>query len=277
MKCYNCGSCSWYLSKIVPYNEMRFECFGRSDKGVYHCRRCGFIQLLSQWTEDEVDELYKKYSQKKDFVDQMVKRNVNKELKKYFSKKDLILEVGCGRGDNIEYYRNLGYNVVGVEKDETVSSRYIRNIDIFDYDTVVKYDVIYALHVLEHMNDPKAFIEHLKSLLAPGGIMIFEVPNVNDPLLTIYGSKAYDRFYWYPYHHFFFSPTTFEDLLKVCELDCKGVLKQRYGVINHLRWLLFKRPGNFNTHIPIVDWLYKQILLKLFRKSDTLFMVTWTK
>ena len=62
-------------------------------------------------------------------------------------------------------------------------------------------------------------------------------------------------------------------LRRFSNVEFKINLKQRYGLINHLRWLLFKKPGNFNNSIPIVDSIYKLILTRLFGVSDTLVIV----
>jgi hypothetical protein len=47
------------------------------------------------------------------------------------------------------------------------------------------------------------------------------------------------------------------------------LLKQRYGIINHLRWVLRGKPGNFNAKIPILDSIYEKVL-KSYNMSDTL-------
>jgi hypothetical protein len=47
-------------------------------------------------------------------------------------------------------------------------------------------------------------------------------------------------------------------------------LEQRYGIVNHLRWVLFRKPGNYNPDIPMVDMIYKSFFEKVLKISDTM-------
>jgi SAM-dependent methyltransferase len=252
---------------------MRFGCYGY-EKYIVECRMCGLKQLWPQWTEEELEILYQKYSQKEDFKGQKKEKVIHKNFVNFF-KDDKILEVGCGSGETVEYYRNQGYKITGIDRDTTIKKDYIHNIDIFDYDTTIKFDVIYSLHFLEHANRSKELLEKLSSLLAVNGAMYFEVPNVDDPLLSVYKNKAYDKFYWYPYHSFFFNKKTIQTLFDSVGLKSRVYLRQRYGIVNHLRWLLFGKPGNCNPTIPILDRWYKRFMVNILKKSDTIFIVAW--
>lgn len=63
-KCYLCDSRE--LALVADQAEIRFSCFGY-DKRVLKCEKCDLIQLLPIWTEDELNKLYAKYSEKQDF------------------------------------------------------------------------------------------------------------------------------------------------------------------------------------------------------------------
>jgi len=106
--------------------------------------------------------------------------------------------------------------------------------------------------------------------LVQNGIFVLEVPNREDPLLSLYKNKAYDNFYWYPYHSYFYN---FQEIENMFGLRARVYRKQRYGIINHLRWILFGKPGNINFNIPILDNIYKYILVKVFKKSDTIVVI----
>ena len=43
------------------------------------------------------------------------------------------------------------------------------------------------------------------ALLKPGGKIVFEVPNANDALTTVYDIAAYARFIWVVAHRWYFS------------------------------------------------------------------------
>ena len=61
-----------------------------------------------------------------------------------------------------------------------------------------KYDVIYSIHVIEHTEDPVAFLRALKSLLAPHGRLIITCPNARTPNLEIVRSDH--QYSMTPYH-----------------------------------------------------------------------------
>ncbi len=54
--------------------------------------------------------------------------------------------------------------------------------DLFKFDTPTKFDFITMGEVLEHVEDPHRMLEHLKSLLAPGGRIFLTTP-ANAPMI----------------------------------------------------------------------------------------------
>ncbi len=116
----------------------------------------------------------------------------------------------------------------------------------------MRFDIITAFHVIEHLQEPLTILRQLTSLLRDKGKMIIEVPNANDALLTIYKSKAFQEFtYWSP-HLYLYSPHTLKKLGEKAGLKVdfvKGI--QRYPLSNTLYWLSFGLPagqkiwGNF--------------------------------
>jgi SAM-dependent methyltransferase len=234
------------------------------------------VQLGPAWTEGELNVLYANYSKKKDFKGQKRKAKISKYLPKYIGQENKaklqILEVGCGYGDNLSYLYDQGYHTIyGIDKDPAARQKsFIHTVDWKDFNPEKKEDVIYGIHFLEHVTDPKKFLEWTIGHLKKGGKFIFEVPCIEDPLRLLYKNKAYLQFYWYPYHLFFYNKKTLEAMF--CGLKARVIRRQEYGLINHLRWAILRRPGNWNPHIPILDDVYKWALMKL-GYSDTLVVV----
>jgi SAM-dependent methyltransferase len=50
-----------------------------------------------------------------------------------------------------------------------------------------RFDLVTMIHVLEHLRDPVGELEHVRSLLAPSGSLLVEVPNAEDALLSLFG------------------------------------------------------------------------------------------
>jgi SAM-dependent methyltransferase len=65
------------------------------------------------------------------------------------------------------------------------------------------FDFILCRHVLEHTYDPVRFLREIGNLMAPGGILAIEVPNLEAPLRRVFG-RYWDGYY-VPYHPIHFS------------------------------------------------------------------------
>jgi SAM-dependent methyltransferase len=72
-------------------------------------------------------------------------------------------------------------------------------------------DLVTCFHALEHDDDPHRFVERLKTLLAPGGTLVFEVPNVDCIWGVIFGAR-WDNWYL-PCHRVHFSRKSLRGLM----------------------------------------------------------------
>lgn len=114
----------------------------------------------------------------------------------------LVLEVGCGRGGNAEWYRAHGAErIIGVELDgpsadvartrfhEVLSSP----IEAALPDLQPGFDLIVCADVLEHLVDPWLVLRGLSTLAAPGAVLAVSVPNIRhySALLRIAFGKGF--------------------------------------------------------------------------------------
>ncbi|MHA2062974.1 MAG: class I SAM-dependent methyltransferase [Candidatus Thorarchaeota archaeon] len=102
-------------------------------------------------------------------------------------------------------------SVFGVEPDLSIQPSYTR------FDTIgeacyelsdAQVGLVTMGHVFEHLQDPIAYLEKVKQLLMPGGTLMIEVPNLEDPQIQIVP-------YWTPFHHSYFTPLTLAYMLEV--------------------------------------------------------------
>ena len=103
-----------------------------------------------------------------------------------------VAEVGCGEGGNLVPFLDMGCSVTGIDLSEFKLSLaesffkdhpFNKNLelirsDIFDIrdDKGFKYDLIIMRDTLEHIPNQYLLLEHLKSLLKPGGKMFIAFP-----------------------------------------------------------------------------------------------------
>jgi 2-polyprenyl-3-methyl-5-hydroxy-6-metoxy-1,4-benzoquinol methylase len=275
-ECYHCKKDISYSSLFISPKEMRWNCYGKK-KAIVRCSHCDLIQLHPQWSKRDLDKIYSNYSNKKDFKGQ---KRLSIEypfyIDKYLKKQHSILEIGCSKGYNIRRLRNKGYNIVGLDKDKSVCDNVtILNYDVSELKTLGKdYDIIYAIHLLEHLSNPVKFINTCYKSLKDKGKLILEIPNIEEPLYTLWKNEEYKKFFWIPDHQFFFDYNMISNLVATTKFDIfKVYRKQRYGLFNHLNWFFRGKPTNINFNIPLFDFLYKLVLIHLFHKSDTLVIV----
>ena len=208
------------------------------------------------------------------------KRRTN-YLKSYLKKDQDILEIGCSSGFMLYPLMKAGHNCIGIEPSN-VFSDFLRNNDLLVFHSVEemlqkspdkKFDLIMHYFVLEHISDPISFLEDQHNLLKPNGKIIFEIPNVADPLYSVYDLPAFERFYWSVAHSWYFSETSLNYLLSKLGYNYKILLDQRYDLSNHIVWARDGKPGGmgrFTDSLGIdIEDQYKQALIRI-GKCDTL-------
>lgn len=115
-------------------------------------------------------------------------KKVRKEMR-YMGLKSVspgsLLEVGCGRGDRLAFFQNMGWQVSGQEIDPK-AAEYVQKtygIEVLCGDLVDlhleagKYDAIIMSHVIEHVFDIPGYLRECYRLLKPGGRLIITTPN----------------------------------------------------------------------------------------------------
>jgi len=97
-----------------------------------------------------------------------------------------VLEVGCGKGAFIERLIERGkFDVLGIELNERAVSRALKKglpvakTEIDNLNEPGNFDAVCMFQVLEHIPQPKRFIEKILQNLKTGGVMIFSVPNAD--------------------------------------------------------------------------------------------------
>lgn len=102
-----------------------------------------------------------------------------------------ILDVGCGGGLISMPLAQMGAQVTGVDANEhnvNAASKYAKDNKIhveLKHTTVEKflpkvkpaYDVVISLEVMEHVANPKEFVQNLTKLIKPGGMIILSTIN----------------------------------------------------------------------------------------------------
>ena len=204
-----------------------------------------------------------------------------KYLEPLLAKRTSLLEVGCSSGFMLFPLKDAGHDCVGIEPSG-VFSEYVKDRGLSVYESLdqlerlnpkPQFDLILHFFVMEHIAQPQGFLESQLALLKPGGKIVFEVPNVDDPLYSVYDILAFERFYWSVAHPWYFSEAALHYLLGQIGRPCKILRDQRYDLSNHMVWARDGRPGGMGRFTDTLGYeleeSYKQALIRT-GKCDTL-------
>ncbi len=183
------------------------------------------------------------------------------KIKNYFFPDQRVLEIGSGAGDFLWHLSQLfpTTEIASLEVDQNTKTarEKLPKLQAFFafqeiHDNKETFDIICMFHVLEHIIHPEEFLHNCLKALSPNGKIIIEVPSLHDPLLTLYESQAYRKFYFQCQHPFVYSPESLGRLLKHQGFTLDQVVAhQRYGLENHLHWLVHEKPGRHEIFLDI--------------------------
>lgn len=166
----------------------------------------GFYELKKKLSESELALFYKEQYYQKAIGG--YEESYSVEEKKYFmnriercykvleklieiksSKKMRFLDVGCGEGWALKYFKNKMWRVTGLDYseygcmknnpecfDDVIVGDVMKSMDILLCDNK-KFHCIFLANVLEHVLEPDQLIKKCRQLLLNKGILIVRVPN----------------------------------------------------------------------------------------------------
>ncbi len=106
-----------------------------------------------------------------------------------------ILEVGCGAGFSVEYLKGKYINYTGIDYSENLI-KYAKKhndytgakfecLNINDFNSELKFDVVLMIGVLHHMPEPEKVIKSLSRILKPDGIVVVNEPQAGNPIIGL--------------------------------------------------------------------------------------------
>ena len=188
--CPNCKSNKYYF--FLRSKDYRF---GKDNKvfTIVKCKDCGLMYLNPIFLESDLSKFYGVdfYFGYGNFLNKITKiissitvHPFIKKLKKY-KKNGRILDVGCGKGGLVLSFLKYRYDAYGLEinKDakQFIEAKLKKRIIFSGLENAnfekKSFDVITAIHVLEHVYDLESFLIQIKANLKDDGVFYVRVPN----------------------------------------------------------------------------------------------------
>lgn len=127
----------------------------------------------------DLDDLDKLHTSTKSMFEKAIK-----SLIKYDKLRTNVLDIGCGMGTFLyaakPYYKKLTGLDVSEKMANFVRTKIGVNVELEqfqDHESAEPYSLIHMSHVLEHIPNPNAWLEHARKLLHPEGVLVINVPN----------------------------------------------------------------------------------------------------
>lgn len=156
----------------------------------YRCTHCHLVNLdlkagldQTQYTDEWVDP-----------TDDTASRNRDNDATYEFIRRTIttpgrLLDLGCGNGRLLYRARKDGWEVKGVELSAETAARVQAGIGVpvvaVNFlemtpaaEDLSRFDLICLRHVLEHLPDSRLAMNKIRKLLAPGGLVLLEMPNI---------------------------------------------------------------------------------------------------
>jgi len=274
-------------------SDEKLEISQKDKYGLPHqislCKNCGFLYANKRLSKESYTDFYihhfndldigysvgfnisfkDQYNNAKNAIYPFVsdKINLNKELN--------ILEVGCSTGGAMQFFKEKGHNVtgldLGIDAIKYGQSRGLNliNIDLPDFQTNEKFDLVIYNSVLEHIVDLDSHLKKLKDILKDDGKIFIRVPGIKNLHNNSFHKFDLLNFITLP-HIYYFSVSTLTNLFN--KYGFKNIKS------NEIIFALFEKSQDVKFDIKndfddVLDYIKKQDNILKIKIKNFLFKI----
>ncbi len=199
-KCDLCGN-----ENFSTYLESKDYFLTQEEFTIVKCQNCGFLFVNPRPSPLEISRYYKSdnyishSTKQKGLLNKvyiLIRKINHKKKYKIISKyKSVgsIFDIGCATGEFLNYLKKNGWEISGIEPDETARNfaKKTYDLDVYKEEILAEinennFDIVTMWHVLEHVHDINERINQIYRILKKDGITIIAVPNAASKDAAIY-------------------------------------------------------------------------------------------
>lgn len=271
--CPVCNSDKTHFALKVKDHSVSGEYFE-----VYECSRCGLRFTKDPPAGDKIGVYYESEdyishsNTRKGIVNSLYHMVRTRTLAVKFSLIEKMtglklghhLDIGAGTGAFVQYMNGHGWKSTGIEPDEKARQLALSYhgtgllpAEAFESLVPENFDAISMWHVLEHVHALYPYMDQIKKILKPRGLVFIAVPN-----FTSYDGMKYQSdwaAYDVPRHLYHFSPSSMKWLLRDAGFDLVKSVPMWYD--SFYISMLSEKYANGNTSL--IKGFYNGILSNL--------------
>lgn len=204
---------------------------------ISQCDSCGLIQIHHPAAVEEIRPRWDwiGYNEPEGHLDALVEELASLPQ---ITRESLIGAIVFGGDTTIARFRQRGFQRtwrIDLQRDLGVSDRNAGTETIQERLTPEsagqiarqhgQFDLLVVRHMVEHAHDVRRFLAAIHSLLKPGGLAVFEVPDCEQAFATCDYSILWEE------HVFYFMPVTFRHCLEAAGFGVMAIQRPAYSLV----------------------------------------------
>lgn len=223
---------------------------------VHSCKFCGVLHLLPKPTirydRSEYRQSYNSSSRVEDYLalhDTTQSRFMDVIDQPLRGK--TIADFGCGGGSLLDYLKGIAGETIAIEPyigyHESLIARghkvYQYGSDMISDENSPALDIAISQHVIEHVDDPVAYLKEIASALKSEGVLYLATPNSEDILRKAI-PDSFEPFYFRTAHLWYFNRKSITWAFEAAGYRKIRVgFRQNYGMGNFISWMRDRCPA----------------------------------
>ena len=259
--CRLCGSKDFVTIYEGPVRDGGADANSVEGFSVQECQECGMASLMPLPTG--LAEFYESHEYREKFdrdispsgIHEVYDHEQSERIKRIGVENlrgQVVADFGCSAGVFLDAVKGIAKRTIAVEP-ASIFKDYLLSMghEYFTYprdliDSGVKADIVVSFDVIEHLEDPLAFLCDVHEVLQPGGRFVLSMPSADD-LLNKIAPSTFRPFFYQTAHINYFNRKSLGALFDASPFEKVDIdYLHKYKIDNFVQWLDLGVPGKRN-------------------------------